>query len=739
MLSYIKKNKILFLVLLFAFVIRIVGIFPGHPPNHPDEPMSFGSAIEMLMNNDLNPRRFDYPAGVPLLHFLFFKSIILPHLLFIKSIQNPDIFISSLNPAINIYREYSELIFGRNGIILLFWSRFLTAFLGTASVFLVYKIGQKLFNSHVGLISAFFLTFNYRHDLSSHLALSDIPNSFFVLLAFYACVLLLEKNTMRRYLFTGVCVGLSVSMKYQIFALFPFLFVQLIWIFKKKNIGEFFNKNFILSLTIVPVIFCLLNIYLLLNLETALPVIEYVGKRYGVGQYNHLNYYAIFNLYKWGIGPLPFLSIILGILVLSLRQFKKSLFLLSYVLVFMYVFLYYSSGGAYVRNFTTVIPLLMIFAGYGFYQLTLSIKFFNKKKLNVFLIVLLIFINLEPIKNSIILAKDYSRPWSRDVLDAWVEENMPEGSNVRNDNLGISSTISKALNVYHWEHAQENSIEELIDARDDFAVLNIAWHQIFFLWSDTRIEYSEILKYMDIPYRKLKDTYYNLALEEFKNYTIFETYKSWQAPEDSYFIIKVPLFPKDRGKRIKEFNFTENIGGWKFYDFSGSNTIEKIVWNDGEGSEEVGSLEMTADIYNAEFSRLISPFIKIIPGRKYLIEAYVKNGIELKENQRDGFFRIDVFNGSNFNSLSQGGLTTAVSGRIYGPISWKKKRILLKVPENGNYLTISFQRSSLGAQIPYFLDDIVVYEIKNIPNRFPKIPYVKVTMPDSTIFPIGIY
>jgi len=234
-----SHNWLLFTALLAAFLIRVIGIVPGHPPDHPDEPMSYGSALEMVVHGDLNPRRFDYPAGVPLVHYLFFKTFPLPIALFTVVLIHPKVFLAAVRLGQEQFmNEYSVALFGKNGVTFLYWSRLLTAILGTASVYLVYLIGKKLFNKSAALVAVVFVAFNYRHVLSSHLALSDIPNGFFALLAFYCAVLLTEKNTLKRYLIAGVCVGLSISMKYQVFALLPFIFAHVQWVVRNRDIRE---------------------------------------------------------------------------------------------------------------------------------------------------------------------------------------------------------------------------------------------------------------------------------------------------------------------------------------------------------------------------------------------------------------------------------------------------------------------------------------------------------------------
>ena len=489
---------------------------------------------------------------------------------------------------------------------------------------------------------------------------------------------------------------------------------------------------------LIPLVFILLNPYLLLNLKTALPVIEIVSRRYGVGA-NKFNYYAFFYLYKWGITVIPFLLIIFGMILMTFKNLKKSILLFSYVGAFLYVFLYYTSGGGYVRNFTTVLPLLMIFAGYGFYEI---VNFFriilhlNRTTFFVLSVVLLLISNFSSITNSIRLDIEYSKPWSKETLDAWVDNNIPENSRILTDPEGVSSRTTKKFDLVGWSHAKENSIEELSDAGNNFAVVNIAWHQIYLFWFDTKPK--DLLLVRDIPYKKLKNSYYSLSLFEFMNYSVWDTYKSWQAPEDSYIVIKVPAFPKDLQK-IKEYHFDKDMEGWQFYDFSNLHKIEKVLWN-SKGNTGPGSIELTGNKMNSDFSRLISPFIKITPGKTYVIEGTGNNISAVRDEWRDGFFRVDIYKDADTSSLSKDALSTAVSGRIYGSPGWKSKKVMIKAPPDGNYMTVSFQRVLLDAQVKYLLDDIIISEVLKLsPEPFPKTPYKKAIIPDTNIFPIGIY
>lgn len=725
---FIRNNKLLALILLIALFVRATGTIPGHSPDHPDEPMSYSSAVEMILHGDLNPRRFDYPSGVPLLHLIFINSFILPALLLKVFLYHPEgIILNFINT--DFINQFSTEIFGVGHTDALFWSRILTALIGTLSVYIVYLAGKKLFNETVGLSSAFFLAVNYRHVLSSHLALSDVPNSFFAILAFYACILLWESNTRKRYILAGLCVGLSFSMKYQIFTLLPLLFVQFLWVLKKQKINELYNKNFLIALLLIPLVFVVLNPYLLLNLQTAIPVIQYVGIKYGSG-INKFNFYPLYYLFYFGIGTLSFLAIIFGLVIALRKTFLKSFFILSYIAPFLYVFLYYMGGGSYIRNFTTVMPFLSLFFGLFVFFVVEKLKL---KKGAIFIVILAI-LNLPSIVNSATLSFNYSKQWNRSVLQSWVDKNIPENSIVRVSSINIGYSPDKPLKIFPWEHTEINSIFEFQDNKDEFAIINTDWYQLYTFWFGSTSP-SELIRYPGIPYDKLKGSYYGLAFSEFKHYTVYEIYKPWQSPDNNYLVIKIPQKPKERGVLIKEFKFDKGLENWKYYDFSFNKGKSDMLWSSQNGRSKEGSIEFNANTANGENSMFSSPYIKIKPGKTYTVEGFIKPD-NILTNQRDGFLRVGFF--ENSKNITSQSLFTAVSGRVYGK-DWKQEKIIAKAPDNSNYMTVSFQRSYPNPMFHYLLDDISVYESSEMRETFKNIPYIAPTIPDNVVFANSVF
>ncbi len=93
----------LFLVIIFTvgFLVRIVGTNPGYPPNHPDEPIINGTAIQMVLEKELNPftfgsYRFQYPGLVVYLHAFLYSVFFIPLTQLINIILQPFAFFRAL-------------------------------------------------------------------------------------------------------------------------------------------------------------------------------------------------------------------------------------------------------------------------------------------------------------------------------------------------------------------------------------------------------------------------------------------------------------------------------------------------------------------------------------------------------------------------------------------------------------------------------------------------------------------
>lgn len=737
-----KANRIISLILFFALFVRVYGVYPGYPQIHPDEGTSYHTAIYLLYHW-FQPDRFDYPAGVPFIHAIIYSSILIPAMLIKIFILDPfSLFKFVINPGI-FFAEHRYLIFGEKEIYALYWSRYISAVFGTLSVALVYFTAKRLFNKETGLFAAFFLAFNFRHVLGSHFGLPDAHSSFFSMLTLFASVLLFEKNTRQRYIFAGIAAGLTFSLKYQPFAFLPFFITHIIWAFRKKSILYLFHPNMILGGLCIIATFLIINPYYIFNIGEAIFKNNQDYLRYQMG-ITFFRGYPLFYLFHWGIGKLPFITICIGIVTMLFARPLKFLLPFSFAFAVMFFMTYYSNGGLYPRNFVSVIPFLMIFAGFAISLLySLLKKFLNRKASIIAITVIVIAINFSSIKNSLILSHEYSKPWTIDALSEWLEKRVPRDVEIRKYPLFLSGkTLAKLrdknVKQLEWSYGKgPNTVSEFQHEGTDFAIINAYIYQstIYFWREFPRAEMY--LEYDGIPFDYIENYFDGIAIRELMQYTVFEAYRSWQAQESSNFVaFKIPQKPKEIGNKIKEFNFDQQGDIWKLRSSLGFDPIT-LEWDGAEGKEKNGSLLISGSIGRIIPSRVGSEAISIKGGKLYTVKGWIKNTPpKYHDSNENGYLRMDFYKGNSEEELDRIGIGIALTNRakVTKEGTWFQVEGSIVAPSQAKYLTISFQPVALTSHFLY-LDDVELYESDKIPEElFKNVPYIESTIPKDSLY-----
>lgn len=197
--DYLKHP--LFWIIVLALVLRWWGADHGMPFVYDiDEPALVRSTTGLRF--DPNPHHFDWPH----LHFYlnYFVSFVLFYgfrgLLQILHLKDT---VENILP-----------ILWRDPAIFYLLARLFNGFLGALTVIPVFLTGKKLLGRKLGLVAALLLALFPYHVRQSHMALIDIPATFWVAWALYFSSKVLTSSKLSNYLWTGVFVGLAGSTKY---------------------------------------------------------------------------------------------------------------------------------------------------------------------------------------------------------------------------------------------------------------------------------------------------------------------------------------------------------------------------------------------------------------------------------------------------------------------------------------------------------------------------------------------
>jgi Dolichyl-phosphate-mannose-protein mannosyltransferase len=202
-----RGGAILVVLVLVAFALRVWGVNFGLPYLYYwDEPTVVKRAVR-FGGGDLNPHFFFYPAlymyvlcGVSGLYYG--AARLTGHL---ASVQDFAV----------------EFFTSPRGVYMC--ARVTTALVGAATVAVVYQVGRRFFGRTVGLIAAAILAVSVLHASYSHIAITDVPQAFFITAAYIPIHSILVKPRRVDYLLAGSLIGLGVATKYLAILLVPTL------------------------------------------------------------------------------------------------------------------------------------------------------------------------------------------------------------------------------------------------------------------------------------------------------------------------------------------------------------------------------------------------------------------------------------------------------------------------------------------------------------------------------------
>lgn len=722
MLRKLSKNKILISILILASLLRFIGTNPGYNRYHNDEPIIYGTAIEMVENKSLDPKRFDYPGGPIYINYIFFKSLFIPaQWFFYYATHVMQIFDGTVHIPISDLesdRLFHTYILGGKDFYPLFWGRYVVALFSVGNVVLIYILAKKLFGKNVGLISAFLLAINFRQILNSHIDLPDIYNAFFLLAASVSAVRLWQKPSKINYLIAGIAAGLSFSMKYEVFSLLPIFIAHL---YVSIDSGNFVKALFNWKAFLIPfasiLTFMIFNPYFFIHFETAKFWLAVVSQRYGLGV-NSLTFYPLSYLYHYDYGAPEFILSIIGSIWAIWKYPKKIIFILPMIIVFMALFLYLSRGGFYVRNFVSVTPLLLIFPAIALAEIYRFLR--NKTSRRLFSVIaflgILSLVAFVPLRNSIINTYYYTKPWNYEVLSNWLYKNFPDNQVVA-ANPFDPPTGSPPMNKTEFALGGSYSLAEHRDDGASYALSNSDWiANSFFFWMSYGIR--DLTRFWNKPIDILRNTFYGLGVEELLRYQIFSISKPWQAPDEALVLAKIPVWPNVQFNSLLSFNFDKSLEGWKVV-LKENNSKADYVFDQNRGHRDRGSICYLPLGSKYSIVRITSKPIDIQAGFLYKVTGFIKSDEILAAKSRNGFIRVDFYNTLDFTSV---GMISSVSSRLYGSTDWTQKEVIERAPDGAKYMTISFQMSD-DTISKICLDDVNVDiskgPVEDITAKFP--------------------
>jgi hypothetical protein len=243
-------------------------------------------------------------------------------------------------------------------------ARLLSAAAGVSSVWLLFRIGTRLFGKAVGLVSAAFLALAFLHVRDSHFGVTDLPMSCMVLVAFLAIVKLAESGSRRDLVGAGLLTGLAIATKYNAgLIVLPAVFAILTDPLQRPigarlgRIAAFAALTTAAFLVVFPYAVISHDKFLADILFNSRHLAEGHGADVGRGWVYHLT-----TTLRHGLGVPLFAAGVLGLPLMVWRERRRGLLVVLFPIA--YYLLIGSGRTVFARYILPVVPFLCLTAGY---------------------------------------------------------------------------------------------------------------------------------------------------------------------------------------------------------------------------------------------------------------------------------------------------------------------------------------------------------------------------------------
>lgn len=258
--------------------------------------------------------------------------------------------------------------------------RFLMALADTASVYLLFLLGRRLYGAWAGLLAAALSAFTVLQIQLAHFFAVDPISATFVFLALYASILLAERRNASAALMTGLAIGLAVACKFSALPIVAAPAVALMIHRAETDQGESSSARqpkwslLILVACVALVTFALTSPFVFLDFQNFWQaVVQEQGDMVtGVADFPFTRQYrgTLPYLYfleqqvLWGMGPPLGILALLGLFWVLWRALRRRAALGEYVIL-AWLILYFGPTGLFLAKFmrymAPVTPLLVLF------------------------------------------------------------------------------------------------------------------------------------------------------------------------------------------------------------------------------------------------------------------------------------------------------------------------------------------------------------------------------------------
>jgi hypothetical protein len=311
-------------------------------------------------------------------------------------------------------------------------ARLLSAAAGIASVWVLFRIAQRLFDRAAAVAAASLLALAFLHVRDSHYGVTDVAMSFMVLLALACAVRLSQSGTWKDLILAGITAGLAAGTKYN-GGLVGLPVVFAIFIAPARKPFRLRFGEAAIAGTLMVTTFLATSPYTLIDFDRFWADFKSDAAHLSGGHGILLGrgwLYHVTTTLHYGIGIPMLVAGIAGMLLLIYRDVRKG------VLVALFPVTYYTLLGSgltvFSRHMIPVVPFLCLTGGYFAAETAAWVAARLRRPdwrtaLTAAVVALIVWPSA---RSAVMFDRLLSRDDSRLIARRWIEERFPSGTTI---------------------------------------------------------------------------------------------------------------------------------------------------------------------------------------------------------------------------------------------------------------------------------------------------------------------
>lgn len=205
----LRENGGLAVALLTAAAIRLVGLGHGLPYLYTDEPTFVVPVTQMLATGDPNPHWFGHPGSFLMYALAALFLLVSAMLAVFWTVTGRAHGLAELKAQFDpdLYRDVWRPVYYVSG-------RLFVVAMALVSIYLVYRLGKRLFGRNAGILAAFMIALSPMHIVFSRVIRTDMPGMMLITASSLFLVTYLDGNKKKWFYAAALTAGLAVACKY---------------------------------------------------------------------------------------------------------------------------------------------------------------------------------------------------------------------------------------------------------------------------------------------------------------------------------------------------------------------------------------------------------------------------------------------------------------------------------------------------------------------------------------------